>query len=267
MLWPRCLVVILVSAILISCAHGVVTELPTSPTPAVTIKSLTITPVGGGSLIAGQSAPITSSGPFQGSGGTLGAFAQYTDGSGKYVEATWTTSDAAVVVVNDGSLVGMARGTARLTARAEGMSATEMFNVEPNMAGTWSGKVVIDECAAGSGSMSELVCGNAPGRPPGLAPVGMALPIAFQIQKNGGDLTATAQIMDVSGILRGLDRGQNFLTLAGDLTINRTTLTVVYWDTRVRTDLMEGFVGFEVRIAGFPSNAAVTAHFDNVTRR
>jgi hypothetical protein len=35
----------------------------------------------------------------------------------------------------------------------------------------------------------------------------------------------------------------------------------------VRADSMEGFIGFEVRIAGYPSWAAVTAHFDRVTRR
>jgi len=268
MLLPRCVVATLMSAMLISCAHGVVNELPTSPGPRpAQITSLTITPVGGGTLIAGYSAQITSSGPFPSTGAVLGAFAQYNDGSGKYVPANWSTNDPQVLVIEGSSMMPVSRGTAVITARAEGLTATETFKVDPNMAGSWTGTFVVDECGAGSASMHELVCSNIPGRQPGMLRVGTAVPVSFQIQKNGDELAAPAQFGDLRGTLRGSDRGQNFLTLKGDLTVNRTTLTIIYWDARVRTDLMEGFIGFEVRIDGMPSNAAVAAHFDNVIRK
>jgi len=254
------------SALLISCAHGVITETPTSPGPApVAIQRLTITPTST-TMIAGDVAPITSSGPFPPDSLILGAFAQYTDGSGKYVSASWTSSDARVIAIDNSKLTAVGRGTATITARAEGMTATAEYTVEPNVAGTWSGNFVVEQCNAGSGSMQELICGDTPGHR-GVLPVATSTPITFTIEKNGADLTARAASGDWRGVLSGTDRGQNFLTLKGDLTGNRATVTIIYWDTRVKTDLMEGFIGFEVRLDGVPSNAAVTAHFDNVTRR
>jgi len=266
----RFVVIASVTLVIGGCSHGTVRDLPAAPTPVapvVTIKSLTITPVGGGTMFAGGSTEITSSGPLPSSGAMLGAFAQYTDGSGKYVAASWTSSDPNVVMVVDSSLRAMGRGLATLTATAEGQTATETFKVEPNMAGTWAGNFVIDQCGAGSASMYDAVCGKTPGREPGILPIGKAAPIAFQIVKSGTDLTALSSFGELRGTITGTDRGQNFLTLKGELTGKGTTLTIVNWDSRVKTDLMEGFIGFEVRIEGLPTNAALTAHFDNVTRR
>ncbi len=248
------------------CSHGTVSELPAAPT--ATLSSLTVTPVGGGTMIEGISAPITSSGPFPSTGAVLGAFAQYSDGSGKYVDARWTSSDDTVIAVDGTAFSAKGRGTAAITAAAGGKTATETFIVEPGIAGTWAGVYVVDNCQAGSGSVYELICmPPSPGRTPGLLAVGAAPPLTMVIRQSGKDLSATVQFGEMRGTLRGTDRGQNFLTLAGDLTVNATTLTLVYWDARVRTDSMEGFIGFEVRIAGLPSWAAVTAHFDQVTRR
>ena len=230
------------------------------------IKKLAVTPVGGGTMTAGGTVDITSSGPFSSSTPVLGAFAQYSDGSGKYIEATWTTSDPNVVVVSDAVLRAIGRGTATLTATAQGQTASESFTVEPNVAGTWTGTYVIDTCDAGSGSMFEAVCGT-PGRARGMFPVGTALPVTFQLAKSGNNLTAVTAFGDLRGTITGTDRGANFVTLLGNLTGNRTTLTLVHWDSRAQIDLMEGFIGYEVRIDGVPNHAAVTAHFDNLTRR
>jgi len=264
------MVIAVATLALARCSHGTVAALPSAPTPvtpAITLKSLTITPAGGGTIIAGNAVEITSSGPLPSTGAVLGAFAQYSDGSGKYVEAKWTTSDPNVLVVSGSSLKAMSRGSASLSATAEGQTATETFNVEPTMAGTWAGNYVVDQCSAGSASMYDGICGNTPGREPGVLPVGKSAPITFQIIKNGTDLSAVTAFGELRGTITGTDRGQNFLTLKGDLKVERTTLTIVYWDSRVETDLMEGFIGFEVRIDGVPSHAQVTAHFDNVTRR
>ena len=232
------------------------------------MTSLTVTPVGGGSMIVGLSVPITSEGPFPSTGATLGAFAQYSDGSGKYIPATWTSSDDNIVAIDGATIIGKNRGTALLTATAGGKTATETFIVQPGIAGTWSGTYVVDNCQAGSGSMYELICYPLnQGRTPGVLAIGATPPITLQITQSGNDLTANAQFGELRGVLTGTDRGQNFMTLGGDVKVNATTVSVVYWDGRVREDLMEGSIGLEVRIAGVPSHAQVVAHLDKVTRR
>jgi hypothetical protein len=219
-----------------------------------------ITPEGGASVIAGMSVPIVSSGNTLG----LGAWANYSDQSGKYVEATWTSSDTNVIAFDGGSMKAISRGTAVVTARVNGMTDTETFTVEPNVAGTWSGTLVIDQCAAGSGSMAELVCDRSRG---GILPVGAVVPMTFEIKKNGTDLSAATALADVRGTLSGTDAGGNYFYLNGDLVLNRTTVTVAFWNGRVQTDAMESQLGLEVRIAGLPSHANLVGHFDQMTRR
>ena len=245
-----------------ACAHGVVSELPTSPTTSVTIKNITVTPTGGGTLIAGVNQAITTDGTTLG----LGAWATFSDGSSKYVDATWTSSDTNVIAFDGAMMKAIGRGSATVTARVGGMSDSETFTVAPNMAGTWSGSYVVDQCAAGSGSMQELICNADPARK-GVLPVGTVAPMTFVIDKNGNDLTATTALGEIRGTLRGTDLGSNYLFLKGDLTVNRTTITVVQWNARVVMDAMEGQLGFEVRIEGIPSHAIVIAHLDQVTRR
>ena len=263
------LVIAAATLVIAGCSHGTISEIPAAPTPiAPPIRRLTVTPVGGGNMIVGAAAPITSSGPFPATGGVLGAFAQYMDGSGKYVEARWTTSDAGVIVVADGAFRAMGRGTATITAAAEGMTASETFTVEPGIAGNWSGNYIVDNCQANTGTMHELICAPlTPGRPAGSMPVGVTAPFSLQISKSGSDLTAAAQFGELRGTLTGTDRGLNFLTLKGDLSARTITVTLVHWDAQVKTDVMEGFIGFEVRIAGVTGMAGLTAHLDGVGRR
>jgi hypothetical protein len=251
------------------CSHGTVSELPAAPTPpAITVSTLTVTPVGGGSIIEGMSVAITSDGPFPSTGATLGAFARYSDGSGKYVPATWTSSDDRIVSIDGTSLAAKARGSAIVTASALGKTASETFAVQPGIAGTWAGTYTVEQCEAGSGSMYELICFPMnQGRTPGVMAVGSTPPIAFQITKSGTDLTATAQFGDVRGTLTGIDHGGNLMSLTGTLALNATTITVLQWNARVREDAMEGAVGFEVRIAGLGSHAQVAGRLDKVTRR
>src|SRR5215208_5540643 len=88
------LIVSLLSLTAAGCSHGTVSELPTAPAP--TITSLTVTPVGGGTMLQGFSATITASGPMP-AAGALGAFALYSNGSGEFVPATWRSSDDTVI--------------------------------------------------------------------------------------------------------------------------------------------------------------------------
>lgn len=248
----------LLTLFLSSCSHGFVDEIPTAPGPTteVTLRNLVIMPPGGGTLIAGNTAPIKSSGTEFG----VGAWAQYSDGSAKFIKAEWSSSDTTVIVVDNDTLRAIGRGTAVLTARAEGKTATETFRVEPNMAGSWSGTFIVDSCGAGSGSLGELICSGEPTRPRGSMAVGSAVPITLEVQKSGADLTANVAIGEFHGVLHGNDAGSNVMTLKGDLTGNRTTITIINWATQAKTDLLEGQIGFEVRIFGLPSNAAVVGH-------
>jgi hypothetical protein len=262
------MVVSLLSLAGAGCSHGTVSELPTTPTPNVIISTLTVTPVGGGSILEGLTVPITSSGGFPATGATLGAFAQYTDGSGKYVEAAWTSSNSQVIAIEGGALVAKGRGTATVTASFEGKTASETFTVQPGIAGTWSGTYTVEDCAAGGGSIHELICFPMDaGRTPGAFAAGVVAPVTLVISQTGNDLTATAQFGDLRGVLTGRDRGQNFLSLTGTLTAAASTMSVVLWDTRVRGDVMDGVIGFEMRIGGIASHAQVSARFDQVTRR
>lgn len=270
--WSRFVVSAAVTLMIGGCSHGTTSEIPTAPTsvtpaPVVTLRRLTVTPTSGGTLIAGGAAAITSSGPLPTVTAAIGAYAEFSDGSAHYVEGNWTTSDADVLIVRDATVRAIARGTATLTATAGGHTATGTFIVEPGIPGAWTGTYVVDQCAAGGGSISELICSAIPGRQRGMLAVGSVAPISFEVRQSGIDLTATAAFGDVRGTLTGSDRGQNFLTLRGDLTLNTTTITVFHWDSHVKTDVMEGNIGFEVRIAGIPSHAQVTGHFVDVRRR
>ena len=265
----------LMAAVLLSlagtgCSHGTLKEVPTAPTATttVTIASLTVTPVGGGSMIEGMTTPITSSGGFPSTGATLGAFAQYTDGSGKYVPATWTSSDVNVIAIEGDTMIAKARGTVTITASAEGKTDTETFVVHGGIPGTWSGTLLIEQCDAGSGSMYEVICQPpTQGRQPGALGIGTKPAFTLVITRSGDELRAIVQVGSARGSLTGSEQGQNFFTLAGEMTVDRTSAKIVHWNSRVQQDLMEGLVGFEVRIAGLPSHANVVGRMDAVTRR
>jgi hypothetical protein len=260
------LVVALLTLAGAGCSHGTISELPTAPTPRIAV--LTVTPAGGGWMVEGTTAALTTSGPLPSTGATLGAFAQYTDGSGKYVEAVWSSSDPQVIAVEGGAFVAKARGTVTVTASADGKTDSETFVVEPGLDGTWSGTFTVEQCIAGGGSVHDLICYPLnQGRTPGALAVGVAAPMTLQITRTGTELIAAAQVGNLRGTLTGTERGQNLMTLQGDLTGNGTTMTIVALEARARGDQMEGAIGLEVRIAGLPSHAEVIGRIDAVTRR
>lgn len=263
----RCALLSISLSIGAGCSHNVTTDLPTGPTPAaVRITKLTVMPAGGGSLLPGTTVPIATSGST--AGRAIGALAQFSDGTSKFVDAEWTTSDANVAVVRDGALVGVGRGTATITAIAQGMSATETFVVEPGIPGQWVGTYVVDDCRAGTAAVDEIFCAApAPGRTGGFLRKGSTPPIALSITENGKDLTAQAQFGELRGVLTGPDAGANFFSLTGNLAVNQTSIRIVLFNARVQQDSMEGVFAYEVSVTGLPSWAAVTAHFSGLTRR
>lgn len=251
------------------CTRGVVDSPPTAPSALPpTITTLTITPIGGGSMMVGSTAPIATNGGIPSNGSPLGAFAQYSNGSGRYVEAAWTSSDDSIITVEGTQLVARARGTVTLTATFEGKSDTESFTSEGGIAGRWGGSYVVEQCGGNSGSMQEVLCnpaGNS--RPVGLAAVGNTLPFSLEISENDTDVTAIVSFGAIRGTLTGKNRGGGFFYLQGVIEAAGGAINIIHWDTRVTRDSMEGFIGYQVRIPNLPGIGAVAARLVDMTRQ
>jgi hypothetical protein len=262
----RFFTVVLACAIVAGCTRGVVSpdQIPTGPTAQLT--DITITPVGGGTITVGGSAPIVTSGGLPTNAAALGAFARFSDGTGRYVEASWTSSDDNVIAVTGTTLVARGRGTVTLTATFQGRSDTENFVAEGGIAGRWAGSYLVEQCNANSGSMAEVLCG-APGRAPGVAAVGTALPFTMDISENETDLTAVVSFGHIRGTLTGKTRGGGFFYLQGFVEGAGGAINIVHWDTRVVRDSMEGFIAYEVKIGSLPGIGTVAARLNAVTRQ
>jgi hypothetical protein len=265
----RCLTVALASVLVCACTRNVVDTPPTAPTPPpAAVTTLTITPIGGGSLMVGSSAPIATDGGLPTNGTPLGAFAQFSDGSGRYVQARWTSSDDSIITVDGAQLVARARGTVTLTASFEGKSDTESFTSEGGIAGRWRGSYVVEQCAGNSGSMQEVLCnpaGNS--RPVGIAAVGNTLPFSLEISEHDTDLTAIVSFGSLRGTLTGKNRGAGYFFLQGVIEAGGGAINIIHWDTRVTRDAMEGFIGYQVRIPDLPGIGAVAAKLVDMTRQ
>ena len=240
------------------------TAIPTAPVP--TIIRLTITPLGGGLLPVGGSVQIVTSGDLASNAGGVGAFLEYSDRTGRYVDATWRSTDDGIIAIEGLTLVGRGRGAATVTATFEGWTDTETFLVEGGIPGRWSGSYLVEQCAASSGSMAEIVCG-VPGRTPGLAGIGTLLPIEMDINEQGGEVTAALSLNQLHGTLSGRNRGAGFFTLLGGIDTPQLRITFYHWDALVERDAMFGFIGYEVRINGLPGLAQVAAKLTNVARQ
>lgn len=259
----------LACGILSACTRGVVDAPPTAPTPPPpAVTTLTITPIGGGSLMVGSSAPIATDGGMPTNFTPLGAFAQFSNGSGRYVQATWTSSDDSILAVEGAQLVARARGTVTLTATFEGKSDTESFTSEGGIAGRWRGSYVVEQCAGSSGSVQEVLCnpaGNS--RPVGIAAVGNTLPFSLEISETETDLTAIVSFGNIRGTLTGKNRGAGLFFLQGAIEAAGGAINIIHWDTRVTRDSMEGFIGYQVRMPNLPGIGAVGAKLVEMTRQ
>lgn len=269
-MWPRSVTVVLTCVVVAACTRNVVDSPPTAPTPLPpAVTKLTITPIGGGSMMVGSTAPIATSGGLPANGTALGAFAQFNDGSGRYVEAAWTSGDESIITVDGAQLVARGRGTVTLTATYEGQSDTETFTAEGGIAGRWRGAYRVEQCAGNTGSMQEVLC-NPPGntRPPGVAAVGSVLPFTLDISEQGADLSVHVSFGTIRGTLVGKSRGGGFFYLQGVIEgPGGGAINIIHWDTRVIRDGMEGFIGYQVRMSNLPGIGAVAAKLVAVTRQ
>jgi hypothetical protein len=262
---------VLVALTLTACTRGVgdVIELPTAPSPpAARPVKLTITPLGGGTLLAGDSAPLTTSGALPGSGAVLGAFAEFDNGQGRYVEAAWTSSDVNVIAIVDNRFIARAPGAVTITATFEGHSDTEQFTAGPGIFGRWSGAYVVERCVANTGSMDDVLCRTPSGGRSGIAPVGATLPFAMEITAVSGDqISGRVFFGMLIGTLTGTNRGGGTFALEGVIAGPGGTITIVGWNMRAVSDAMEGVLGYEMRLDGVAGIGGVAGRLATMTRQ
>jgi hypothetical protein len=267
----RLLILVLAGMVLSGCSRGVITDddLPTAPTPQPPRATrLTVTPLGGGNILVGATAPVATSGGMPTNGVALGAFVEFSNGQGRYVEAAWTSSDESVAAIVNNMLVARKRGTAVLTATFEGQSDSEEFTVDGGFIGRWSGTYVVERCVANSGSLQDVLC-----RPPGegragIMPVGATLPFALEISEAGGDdITGRVFFGMVNGVLAGKNRGGGYFYLAGEIAGQGGAINIVDWNMRASRDVMEGVLAYQVKLDGLPGIGTVGARLANMTRQ
>lgn len=250
------------------CTRGVGTlvEAPTAPTPRV--MRLTITPVGGLRIIIGTNMPVTTSGGLPSGGVALGAFAEYENGQTSYVDATWTSSDTAVVAVANGVLETRKRGSAILTATFDGRTDRADVIVDGGFFGRWSGTYVVQQCSANSGSMDDVLCRQPSAGRSGIAPIGATVPFTIEIpETTSEDITARVNLGVAQGSLTGKNRGGGFFHVLGDLPIQGGTVSVVDWNMRGLNDAMEGLAHYHVRLNGVQGAGSVVLRLSNVVRQ
>jgi hypothetical protein len=116
--------------------------------------------------------------------------------------------------------------------------------------------------------MAEVLC-TPPntGRPAGIAHRGANLAIALELSVSGDDVTGVVSFGNIRGTLRGKDRGAGFFYLQGTIENASGSINISHWDTRVERDRIEGFVNYQLRIAGLPGIGNVGTKFTSVTRR
>jgi hypothetical protein len=256
----------------IGCTRGVVdiADIPTAPpVPPVRAVRLTIAPIGGGSMLVGDRAPLMTSGTLPGNSVPLGAFAEFDNGEGRYVEASWTSSDDSVIAVIDHALVARAPGSATLTARFEGQADNEAFTVGAGIFGRWSGTYVVEQCVANSGSMQDVLCRQAaPPARTGLAALGATLPFAVEITAvSGDDISGRVFFGMLTATFAGKNHGGGFFSLTGAAAGQGGTINLIDWHTRVVDDGMAGLVAYDVKLDGVAGIGGVAARLASVTRQ
>lgn len=219
-------------------------------------------------MMIGGSATIVSSGGMPANGVVLGAFAEFNNAPGRYVEATWTSSNPAVVSVSNSTLTAMGRGTAIVTATFQGQSDDAPFEVVGGITGSWVGTYEVMQCAGSSGSMNEVMC-TAPntGRQAGFAHVGARLPITMELTEHGDDVTGVVSLGSVRGTLTGKNRGAGFFYLTGTIEHAAGVVNISHWDTQVQRDAMQGFINYQVRLSSLPGIGNAATRLVTMTRR
>ena len=208
-------------------------------------------------MLVGTTASIVSSGENLLDSNSIGAFAQFSDGTARFVEATWTSSDTSIIRIDGRQAFALSHGTANVTATYQGLTASFEFLVERGVPGRWSGSYVVRECDGTSVAVREAVC-NPPGnlRPRGLAPVGLTAPFGAEISERGDDLAAAVTFGFVSGNLPGARYGRSAFELQGQIETGGWLLYTSVGGV-VNGDTFDGSILYQVILPNLPGYATV----------
>ncbi len=216
------------------------------------MTNLTVTPNGGGRISEGAVAPV-------------GAYATFSDGNSRYVQAQWFSSNSNVIAVDSiaGTIRGIAAGVSTLTATVSGRSASAQFFVDATISGSWTGFYVVERCE-GTGSNGDFYCTANRGA---TAP-GTVLPISMDLTQSGSTITGVVSFGQVRANVSGSQRSSGLFSLSGTATsTGGPSLTITYWDAAIEQDTMNGYVSFEGRVPAYHGVAAVQTRLSNVRRR
>ena len=121
------------------------------------------------------------------------------------------------------------------------------------IAGSWAGTYVVEQCGGSTGSITTCCARRRiPRDAAGIAHVGATLPIAMELTVNGADVTGVVTFGSIRGTLTGMDRGAGYFLLQGMIEGAAGALNITHWDAPVQRDEMQGFIAYQVRLAGVP---------------
>ncbi|HUR19521.1 MAG TPA: Ig-like domain-containing protein [Vicinamibacterales bacterium] len=151
--------------VLASCGGGGPT------TPSVTPTSITINSTSA-FIVLGQTETFTATMAF--SNGTTQAVSGGTWGSDAALVATVGAATGLVTSVRSGDVT--------IFVDAQGIRGTKKITIVPNYQGIWSGTYLVTSCTQTGGFVAVGLC-------PSVFPIGASLPVAFNLNQTGGNLS------------------------------------------------------------------------------
>lgn len=191
-------------------------------------------------------------------------------GLASHLLASWTSGtiaaggSQAVTVRFQPTTAGSYSGT--LTVNGDHTSGTNTLAISgtataPTFQGAWSGRYVIERCD-GTGSNQDYFCSAR-----GAFPPGTSLPISLTLTQNGGSVSGTIALGQVTGSVSGSVNGAGTLALQGTASNGQINVTLTSWSSSANGSSMEGAFTYNAGLAGVPGVAVVTSHLSGVTRR
>ena len=202
---------------------------PAGPSPVVTEVNVV---VAGGVLIEQTTVEAT-------------ALAEFSNGTVAPVDATWSSDNARVAIVNeDGRVTGISPGSTRIFGTFEGITGSQWVTIVSDYRGTWVGNYTIRECDAAGGFAALGSCDTL---------IGTAPPMTLILDQTGDIVVGSLSLGNgISGRVSGSILSLRRLTLTGTFsngrprsgTLRSTAPTVLVtlesWRTQAENNQLTG---------------------------
>lgn len=148
------------------------------------------------------------------------------NGTSRVVTADWSTDAPQTLLAKDGSISGMAAGSATLSARYEGAETSSPVTVVPDTAGLWTGQMKLIACTRESG--------GAPN--PCDREVGVIQPYSLSLSNEGAPVTGSMRFFNnaVTGSIEGTVGIDGEINLSGQLTNAEIQEVIAGWRSRIQ---------------------------------